>query len=105
MDIKFNITPYKLTISWDLVRNDTLNVDQEYNVLLNTSNCGTCPTTTTPNFAVCNLIQSNEQLDLCTILVIIQDNFECDITKNATVELNLTSEGQKYNIISNTLLG
>ena len=106
MDIKFNIIPPKLTILWDLVHNGSLNVTKVYDVLLNTSNCGMCPNTTTSNFAVCNLIQSNEQLGICTVLEIVQDSFECDTTENATVELNLTSEGQKsIIIISNNLLG
>ena len=87
MDIKVNVTPPKLTISWDLVPNDSLNADQEYDVLLNTSNCGTCPTTTTSNFAVCNLTESNEQLDICVVLLIIS---ECDITKNTTAEREWT---------------
>ena len=84
--------PGELTISWDLVyNNDTLNqnVSQIYNV--NTSNCGTCPTTTSSNFATCNLTESDVQVDtpVCNVTVMIQI-MECDIviTERYSVDLN-----------------
>ena len=97
MNVTFNsmppkTIPGKLTITWELVSNDTLNVTQVYNILLNTSNCGMCPTTTTSNFIMCNLTESNVQLDVCTVSVIIQDIMECDIIKNVTGEFDLKGE-------------
>ena len=101
MNVKFNRIPPKtipgeLTITWELVFEGTPNAthDQGYNVLLNTSNCGTCLTIITlSNFTMCNLTEDNVQLDInCTVLVIVEDSMECDITKSTTAELNLSGE-------------
>ena len=112
MTIKFNSMPPKtspgeLTIIWELAFDDTMNEtrDQDvYSVLLNTSNCGTCPNTTSFNFTMCDLTENNVQLDICTVVVIIQDDMQCNITKHNIGELNLTGERQRSTIGNNYVL-
>ena len=85
--------PGVLTISWELVYNNATlnqNVTQVYDV--NTSNCGMCPNTiTSSNFAMCNLTESNVQVDtpVCNVTVMIQI-IECGfvITEQYSVDIN-----------------
>ena len=87
-----------MIIAWDLVyENDTLN--QNVTQVLNTSNCGTCTTTASSNFATCNLTESNLQVDtpVCNVTVMIEI-IECNrvLTEKYSVDLN----GEIYNIMS-----
>ena len=71
--------------------NDTLNqnITQVYTV--NTSNCGTCTTAASSNFATCNLTANNLQADapVCNVTVMIQI-IECGIviTEKYSADLN-----------------
>ena len=87
-----------MIITWDLVyENDILN--QNVTQVLNTSNCGTCTMTASPNSATCNLTESNLQVDtpVCTVTVMIEI-IECNrvITEQYSVDLN----GEIYNSMS-----
>ena len=86
-----------MIITWDLVYDNDALMTQIYEYV-NISNCGTCRTIASSNFATCNLTESNLQVDtpVCNVTVTIQI-IECHrvITEQYSVDLN----GEIYNII------
>ena len=82
------IGEFKLTITWDLEYNCTLNSSGTLNTTnytINTSNCGMCPNATSSTFAMCNVITSDLLDDTCNVTVVVHA-MVCGIATEATSE-------------------
>ena len=81
--------------------NDTLNQNLTQVLIYNTSNCGTC-TTVSPNFATCNLTESNLQVDtpVCNVTVMIEIiETECNRSRVIIEQYSADLNGEIYNNI------